>query len=410
MLIAVIAMSILWLIGVIMGVNALSQFSLMSIPLFSLWVFYGPAFVKVIRFPLFFLILSVPFGEFLIPHLQEVTADLTVFFLQLVNVPIYREGLYLYIPEGTFHVAEACSGIRFLFSTITLGLLITHLQIQSRKRQLFFIVCSCLIPILANGLRAFLMVFIGHVSDMQAAVGFDHIVYGWVFFCFVIILVVLLGNKVSDLSSRPSVTSTDVNIPAPKNLLLVGFLSAIVVGPIVYGTYNNKLESYKVNRTENLTKGKVQLEYTQGWAPIYPTADMIFQVSNRLSTQLVVRYDFEDQNKELISWENRLYEPDFWTIKSTQYEQVTIDQVDIPYRVIVVVNSSGLERKILLTYKVGNKYFSNDLKVKFYQLISKLTYSDFGGQALISSVLVKDNVESSELIKKLIDYNSSVEY
>ncbi|MDU0356381.1 exosortase A [Paraglaciecola aquimarina] len=404
-------LSLLWLVGTIVGINALSQFSLLSIPLVAIWAFYGFDFVKIIRFPLFFLILSVPFGEFLIPNLQEITADLTVFFLQLVNVPIYREGLYLYIPEGTFHVAEACSGIRFLFSTITLGLLITHLQIKSRKRQFIFMLSVCLIPIIANGLRAFMIVFIGHVSDMQAAVGFDHIVYGWVFFCIVIILVVLLGNRISDVEghSSASTTASEINISAPKPLLLIAFLCSVCIGPAISSIYHYKLNAFKESAVPESKQLSTPYKTNLGWHPIFPQADAVSIGPDTKVIQYVIQYDFEDETKELISWENRLYDPELWTIKSNSYHSLEYKDVNVPYRHIVVVNSLGVERNIFITYKVANAFFSNELKIKVFQLYSKLTFTDFGGKALISSTLVRDDMDPTEVIKKIVDYNSRIE-
>ena len=151
-----------------------------SLPLL-IWLLIGHKAAKCIVFPLFFLVFCIPIGDQLIPHLQEITTDIAVPLLELTNVPIYRNGLYLDIPEGRFLVAEACSGISFLISSIVFGFLYAYISFNSLKKRLIFIVISVAIPIIANALRVYGIILTGHLSDMQYAVGADHLIYGGVF-------------------------------------------------------------------------------------------------------------------------------------------------------------------------------------------------------------------------------------
>lgn len=94
-------------------------------------------------------------------------------------MPVYIEGLYIFIPQGAFEVAEACSGIRFLISTIVLGLLLAHLLYRDLRLRALLVAAAVSIPIVANGLRAYGIVMIGHWFGMEQAAGTDHIVYGF---------------------------------------------------------------------------------------------------------------------------------------------------------------------------------------------------------------------------------------
>ena len=51
-----------------------------------------------------------------------------------------------------------------------------------------FIAASIVVPIVANWLRAYMIVMIGHLSNNKYAVGVDHLIYGWVFFGVVMML------------------------------------------------------------------------------------------------------------------------------------------------------------------------------------------------------------------------------
>ena len=105
-------------------------------------------------------------------------------------------------------MVEACSGIRYLIASMTLGTLYAYLNYDSTQRRLLFIALSAIVPIVANGLRAFLIVMIGHHSDMKLATGVDHLVYGWLFFGVVMFFLFSLGALFSEPqdSTRPDST------------------------------------------------------------------------------------------------------------------------------------------------------------------------------------------------------------
>jgi EpsI family protein len=149
---------------------------------------------RVLAFPLAFILFAVPFGETFVDPLINVTADFTVKALQATGIPVYREGNNFTIPSGNWSVVEACSGVRYLISSVTLGCLYAYLTYRSAWRRGAFVLLSVIVPIIANGLRAYMIVMMGHLSGMTMAVGFDHLIYGWVFFGSVRFLLFWLGS------------------------------------------------------------------------------------------------------------------------------------------------------------------------------------------------------------------------
>ena len=182
-----------WLLAHAGGVQVIEQYAAVaSIPLI-VWGMLGWRAVRTILFPLAFLLLAVPFGEFLIPPLMNFTADFVVTALQITGMPVYREGTFFTIPSGQWSVVEGCSGLRYLIASFTLGTLYAYLTYRSAKRRIIFSLLSILVPIIANGLRAYMIVMIAHLSDMQLALGVDHYIYGWVFFGLVMLLLFWIG-------------------------------------------------------------------------------------------------------------------------------------------------------------------------------------------------------------------------
>ena len=91
-------------------------------------------------------------------------------------------------------MVEACSGLRYLIASLTLGFLYAYLTYRSLARRAIFVAVSVIVPIVANWLRAYMIVMIGHLSGMQYAVGVDHLIYGWLFFGVVMLILFWIGS------------------------------------------------------------------------------------------------------------------------------------------------------------------------------------------------------------------------
>ena len=195
-------LSVVWFLAYTANILVMQQFAVVaSIPAL-VWSLLGKHVANEIKFPLLFLIFAVPMGEFLIPYLMDYTAVFTVEALRLTGISVFRDGMNFSTAAGDFKVAVACSGIRYLIASVVLGTLYAYLNYQSYFRRVVFILLSILVPILANGIRAYGIVMIAHLSGMKYAVGIDHIIYGWFFFGAVMLLLFMLGRTFRETVSN----------------------------------------------------------------------------------------------------------------------------------------------------------------------------------------------------------------
>lgn len=194
-LVLIIGASIIWLLANLVAVNAIAQLAFVGQLVLAVPAVLGWRVAKLIAFPLGFFFLSVPVGEFLIPQLMEGTANFTVLALRMSGIPVYRDGLHFIIPSGSWSVVEACSGVRYLIASFTVGSLFAYLNYQSTKRRIIFMLMSLLVPVIANWMRAYLIVLLGHLSGNKLAAGVDHLIYGWLFFGVVIFLMFVVGAR-----------------------------------------------------------------------------------------------------------------------------------------------------------------------------------------------------------------------
>ena len=190
-----------WLLGQFGAVNALSQASFVAMLVLTVPAVVGFRVARALTFPLGFLFFAVPIGDFLLPALMERTADFTVAALRLTGVPVYREGMLMVIPTGRWSIVEACSGVRYLIASLMVGTLFAYLNYKAAWRRWAFVGVSILVPIVANWVRAYMIVMLGHLSNNRIATGVDHVIYGWVFFGVVMLLMFWIGARWKESSS-----------------------------------------------------------------------------------------------------------------------------------------------------------------------------------------------------------------
>jgi exosortase A len=185
---------IAWLLGQLGDVQVVRQYAFVAMLPATVLTVLGWQAARTIAFPLLFLFFAVPVGEIFIAPLIEFTASFAVAALQLTGIPVLREGPNFTLPTGNWSVVEACSGIRYLISSVTLGCLYSYLTYRSWRRRAMFMAVSVVVPIIANGLRAYMIVMMGHLSGMELAVGADHLIYGWIFFGIVTFIMFWIGS------------------------------------------------------------------------------------------------------------------------------------------------------------------------------------------------------------------------
>lgn len=171
-----------WLVGEVAGVALARQLGLVAMLEGAVVAVLGPNVARGLLFPLAYAFFMVPFGDELEPPLQQVTVAMAMPLLHLAGVPAEVDGVLIHAGRYWFEVAEACSGAKFVIAMIAYGVLVAHLCFTGwRKRVVFMTVCV-IVPVLANGVRAFGTIYAAHLTSVEAATGLDHIVYGWIFF------------------------------------------------------------------------------------------------------------------------------------------------------------------------------------------------------------------------------------
>lgn len=391
LLIAIPTLAI-WLFGNLAQVLVIEQLATFAMLPIMIWSLLGNQVARILLFTSFFWLFSVPAGEFLIPHLQELTADITVWSLQLTGIPVYREGLYIAIPTGLFEVAVACSGIRYLIASFTLGTLFAYLNYNGLKKRVIFILFSIVLPLLANGIRAYGIVIIAHLSDMKYATGVDHLIYGWVFFGLVILIMFTIGGRWAD----PLPAKVEQVNPNGSELKIKGAAMPIVAILVLLTStllYKSAFENLESDFTPSLDVvfDDSQTMRDDSWLPIFVNPTKQVAASEDGFDYFYAYYNANIQGRELINGANHLYNIERWSIVTSQVKD--------NYRIVEIIDNFGQKRLMAYSYVTPWHMTHKSIEIKLTQAIQAVLGQPQTGYLLVVSKGIK-NKEDAELLKK----------
>ena len=264
----VVLAGVLWLVAASADVLGVKQFALAFMLQAGIVTILGKRLSRALVFPLLFLLFAVPAGEIFVPTLIDWTADFTVAALRASGVPVYREANHFIIPSGAWSVVEACSGIRYIIASVMVGTIYAAVAYRSTKRRIAFLAASALVPIVANWMRAYMIVMIGHLSNNRLAVGVDHLIYGWIFFGVVMLLLFWVGSHwQEDTAPVPSRSAADDRaLPRADRRNAAGkHLLAAVIAVVLAAAIWPPIESVLAGSTSTAVPTLNRIESGNGW-------------------------------------------------------------------------------------------------------------------------------------------------
>lgn len=278
-LIALAGALFLWFLGRIGEVNTFSQIGAVAALQASVMALLGPRATAGLIFPLGYAFFLVPFGDELVPALQLITAKITIALTEWSGIPAQIDGVFIDTPAGLFEVAEACSGVKFLIAMIALGVLIAQTCFTSWKRRVIFLALCVIVPIIANGIRAWGTIYIAQSQGIEFAAGFDHIFYGWIFFAIVVGIVLGGAWRFFDRSPEDPGIDGDALKTIPLLAPLERFAArpnAVAMGGAV-GIVAMALWAVFATRLEAQVPDLVSLPQVEGWEMVDYAPDVAWE-------------------------------------------------------------------------------------------------------------------------------------
>jgi len=196
-----LAIIIAGLILFILGNGASEYFTVrisLVVTIFGLALyFFGGPMIKRTWFELLFLVFMIP-----IPYviyfsatfpMQLLASKVTVAVLNLIGMPVVRQGNIIHLPEHSLEVAEACSGMRSLVSLLALGAIYAYLTQKRFSAKAILFLSTIPIAVLGNVFRVFITALIVYTTELNITEEPIHSIMGATVFVIAFIFLLIFG-------------------------------------------------------------------------------------------------------------------------------------------------------------------------------------------------------------------------
>ena len=152
------------------------------------WMHLGWKKLKTIGFALIFILTMFPLPNFLFNkisvYLKLISSQLGVAMMQIYGMSAYREGNVIDLGFTQLQVVDACSGLRYIFPLIVLGILLAYFFRAAFWKRAIVVISTIPLSIITNSLRIALTGILYEVWGAKVAEGFFHGFSGWFIFMF----------------------------------------------------------------------------------------------------------------------------------------------------------------------------------------------------------------------------------
>ncbi len=396
-----------WLAGHLGGIKVVEQVALVAMIQAYVLTIAGTRATWAMAFPLAYLYMAVPVGDGLVPHLQQVTAFMAVELLRLAGIPVFVDGVFITTPSGNFLVAEACAGLRFLIASIALGVLLAHLLCRAWWRRALILAMSAGVPVVANGVRAFGIIALAYATDNEVAAGFDHVIYGWVFFSLVTMLLIAASMLLRESTPArrgflPPFIGAANNAFSGRLRLIAATGLALLAATTGYGGYVLRAEAAKAVPADVALPAAADpwrpvVTPAGAWRPRFVGPDQTVQQSYARDGARVdvhmAHFRFERSGAEAATG-GHAFETEGWKVGNSGGATAIID--GRPHAVSFMhVTGGGARMLVWRWYWVGGDIAGGIAEGKFKRFLGRLFGESPGAAAFALAVEYRDSPQAA---------------
>ncbi len=403
---AIVALgAVAWLLGAAAEVVVVREFALLAMAEGAVAALLGPVVLRGLAFPLGYAAFLVPFGEWLEGPLQAVTVRLSMPLLALLGIPASSNGIVIHAGRYWFEVAEACSGAKFVIAMLATGVLVAHLCFRRWGRRLAFLAACVVVPVLANAVRAAMTMALADWTSVEAAAGFDHIVYGWVWFGVVMAATLAIGWRWFDRAADAAPFDSDA-IAGPVRHRLPAGAAALAAVAIAGGVaaWASVAMDRPATASAPLTLAdvpgwrRVPIDLRTIWRPNYPGAD--HQLLGRYADAAgdtvdlaVAIYDGQGPGRAIVGYGIGAVGEGPW-----------LRIADLPAiagaPALRIAAPGPIERVVTTRYRIGGEAATGPVAVKWQTLRARLFGGSQRAEAIHLSAVVSDRHDPAVAITR----------
>lgn len=313
--VALIAISVGWLVAYRSGLQVVHQTLLPAILFLAMAACYGVTAARRAAFAFGFFCFAVPFWDALIPVLQSASVFATRLLLRMVGIPAYFSGNTFTLPAGSLEIAGGCSGLHFFLVALAISVLYGEVNGDSRRTRVKLVIFAALLAMVTNWLRIFIIAIAGHLTDMQhPLVSEEHYTFGWMMFAGAMVVFFLVVRRwpiqSSDAATADEAGEVSSRAFAGRGIALA--LVGLVVAPLWLFLDQNRAPLGGDTRAVPATvpKWSLQADARTDWQPVFVAADIqqsaVFTRASSTVETVAALYASQHQGKELLGYDNSL--------------------------------------------------------------------------------------------------------
>ncbi|MBF0235368.1 MAG: VPLPA-CTERM-specific exosortase XrtD [Desulfamplus sp.] len=207
--------------------------------LFAMFCF-GIAMTRQILLPLIFFVFMIPLPTILDRtigvFLKSLSSELGGQMLRLLGYSVHVSGNIIDLGVTQLQVVDACSGLRFLFPLIALGIIYAYYFEKTLWKRILLVLSTIPIAIFSNVLRIAITGVLTYKFGTEMAEGFFHDFEGWVifmaafFFLFIFSLLLRLFPSFSVSAKGDNPLNVNGADQRPENMLAVVISLILLTG------------------------------------------------------------------------------------------------------------------------------------------------------------------------------------
>lgn len=243
-----------------------------------------------------FLAFSVPLPYvievLLTAKLQLISSSLGVAIIRVFDIPVYLSGNVIDLGTFKLHVVEACSGLRYLYPLVCVGVITAYLYRARFWKRFIIVVTTIPISIVMNSVRIAVTGILVDNFGSAVAEGFLHDFEGWVVFllclmvllCEIVILELCTSKKtLKQIFQVDDVQNLSQNVCEGSQAKSFGLKLCLLLFMLIAFV-----------STEYLDRREQQSIHSKSFASFPMRIDSWFGVRDRLDPEIIEGLGFDD--------------------------------------------------------------------------------------------------------------------
>lgn len=169
-------------------------------------------------------------------YLQGISSEVGVWFIQMASVPVYLDGNIIDLGIYKLQVAEACSGLRYLFPILSFSYLFSILYKGPIWHKAIMLLTAAPITVFMNSFRIGVIGILVNSYGIEQAEGFLHFFEGWVIFLSCVGILFLFAIVLQRFNKDPLPLSEALDLDTDGLVRQASRVFSVAPSSVLFGT------------------------------------------------------------------------------------------------------------------------------------------------------------------------------